>query len=75
MTPVEIALAAVALYLAVGALVATLFVTIGVARVDPAARKAPVAFRLLIWPGCCALWPVILRWTLSTAHRRAEPHP
>jgi len=52
-----------AAYAAVGAAFAIAFVTIGVARVDPVARHAPLGFRLLIAPGAAALWPLLAaRW-------------
>jgi hypothetical protein len=42
---------------------AAAFVIRGVQRVDPAAKGAPLGFRLLILPGCAALWPLLLgRW-------------
>ena len=51
---------ALGLYVAVGAVFAIFFVTLGVARVDPAARGAPWGFRLIILPGTVALWPIML---------------
>jgi len=59
----EFLVAAAGLYLALGLVFALAFVTAGVQRVDPAARGAPVGFRLLILPGAAALWPLLLtRW-------------
>ncbi len=50
-------------YLALGILFAIPFITIGIAHIDPAARHAPLSFRLLILPGVAALWPLLLlRW-------------
>lgn len=50
-------------YAAIGVLFALVFVTIGVTKVDAAARGSGVLFRVLIVPGCAALWPVLLvRW-------------
>jgi hypothetical protein len=50
-------------YAAAGLIFAATFVIWGVERVDPAAHGAPVGFRLLILPGCAALWPLLLgRW-------------
>jgi hypothetical protein len=48
-------------YAAVGAVFAAAFATWGVQRVDPAAKGAPLGFRLLILPGSAALWPLLLR--------------
>lgn len=44
----------------IGLAVAVLFLTLGVARVDPAARGA-YAFRPLLLPGAALLWPYVLR--------------
>ena len=50
-------------YGAVGLLFAAVFVSVGVHRVDPVAEHAPVGFRLIIFPGVAALWPLLLsRW-------------
>lgn len=50
-------------YLLAGLLFGLAFVTVGVSRLDPAARGTSPAFRLLILPGCVALWPVLaVRW-------------
>jgi hypothetical protein len=38
-------------------------VTVGVARVDAAARQSSWLFHLLIYPGSVALWPFLAaRW-------------
>jgi len=50
-------------YLALGLLFATVFVSVGIAAVDPVARGASAGFRLMIFPGVTALWPMFLmRW-------------
>jgi hypothetical protein len=50
-------------YLIVGLLFGLAFVTVGVTRIDPAARRTTAWFRLLILPGCVALWPVLaVKW-------------
>ena len=76
-TTVYLALA----YLAIGLVFSVVFVTRGVAKLDPSARDAGWGFRLVIVPGVAALWPLLLRrWlttrgqppTESTAHRRAS---
>ena len=67
------------LYLLIGVLVALPFVFSGVKRVDPSAREGTLGFRLLIFPGSVALWPVVLRrWRSGSpppeecnAHRKA----
>ena len=52
---------ALAIYLAVGAVVAVPFVIVGIGRIDPAAKAAPPVFRLLVLPGAVAMWPFLLR--------------
>lgn len=49
-------------YLMAGGVVAALFLVIGLDRIDPSARGT-YAFRPLLIPGICLLWPlVIYRW-------------
>ncbi len=51
-----------AAYFSIGVLVAVLFLTFGVSRIDAAAKRASPFFRPVIFLGCVALWPfVILR--------------
>lgn len=57
----SLALLVMAGYAALGLAFALPFLVFGVSRVDPGARGAPPAFRLLILPGVVALWPVLLR--------------
>lgn len=47
-------------YAALGLLFALVFVTMGVQRIDAAARGVGLGFRLLILPGATALWPWLL---------------
>ncbi len=69
---------ALAAYAAVGVLFALAFVTVGVNRIDPAASASKPGFRVMIFPGVAALWPLLLlRWAGGkqppverTAHRR-----
>lgn len=59
----ELLVILVLIYAALGIAFAIAFVTLGVARVDEAARGAPLGFRLLILPGTAALWPIMLmKW-------------
>ena len=54
---------ALTIYAAAGAIFALGFVIRGVTRIDAHAEGAGLAFRLLIFPGSAALWPVLLtRW-------------
>jgi hypothetical protein len=48
-------------YAAAGVVFATAFAFFGVQKMDPAAKGAPLGFRLLIMPGSAALWPLLLR--------------
>jgi hypothetical protein len=65
-------------YLAVGFLFSIPFVFVGVARVDARAKHSGWVFRLLIFPGAMAFWPLLAcRWIAGkgvppgekTAHR------
>ena len=67
-------------YLAIGVLFAIPFVLKGVSRVDPVAAEGSQGFRVLIFPGVVALWPLMLARFISkssapseerNAHRRA----
>jgi hypothetical protein len=59
------------LYAACGLGFGVAFVGWGVGRIDPAARGAPPAFRVIILPGVVALWPVLaLQW--ARALRKGE---
>jgi len=64
--PVDIAHGVLGLagcYVAIGTIVGLPFVFAGIERVDPAARNAPWSFRLLVFPGVVALWPLMAgRW-------------
>ena len=50
-------------YATFGLIFGVCFSALGAGRIDPAARDAGVAFRILIFPGAAALWPVLLpKW-------------
>lgn len=51
---------ALELYLGFGSLFALAFLWRGLARLDPLAGEGTRGFRLLIFPGCAALWPWLL---------------
>jgi len=59
-----------ATYLAIGSLVALPFLIIGIGRIDPAAKAAPWTFRMLMFPGVVALWPLIVRRWLNSRRVR-----
>ena len=69
MISAELVLLVAAGYLAVGLLFGVAFVTVGVGRIDPAARGTSASFRLLILPGSVALWPAL---TVIWVRRREE---
>jgi len=57
----EVILWAATLYLMFGLLIGIPFAWRGVERIDLAAAGASWSFRLMILPGCVALWPLIVR--------------
>lgn len=70
--PAEIMVLGVEAYAVVGALVAAVFLTVGVGRVDPAARGSYL-FRLLMIPATVGLWPIVLwRWGYLEGRRGAD---
>ncbi len=63
------------LWVGAGLLVAAAFLTVGIERVDPAARGA-WAFRPLLAPGIVLLWPLVLwRWAALERRGGAGPAP
>ncbi|MCG8460186.1 MAG: hypothetical protein MI919_28210 [Holophagales bacterium] len=77
--PVELATWLVNLFLAYaafGIVFALVFVWKGVGRIDPVAREGTWGFRLLILPGCAALWPLLLRrWVAGPGTPPDEDNP
>ena len=72
MTITQIILLVAAAYTLIGVVFAAAFVARGVARVDPAARGGTVGFRILIFPGAAALWPLLFaRWMRAPKHGEA----
>ena len=75
---VSMALGLVALYLLIGLAVGIPFVIKGAARIDPTAGEgATWGFKLLILPGVCVFWPVLLRrWRagMSEPPEECSPH-
>ncbi len=56
-------------YAAVGLFFGLAFVTVGLDKVDPAARGTSFAFQLLILPGIIAFWPLLaLKWLKAARH-------
>jgi hypothetical protein len=63
-------------YTLLGAIFAIAFVTVGVMRLDPDSRGSGVGFRLLIFPGVVAFWPILLRrWIAGQTEPPPEGNP
>jgi hypothetical protein len=56
-------------YGALGVLFAVAFVTRGISRVDPAAKGSGAGFRLIVFPGTAALWPLVLLLWIDKSRR------
>ena len=52
-------------YVVAGVLFAAVFVARGIERIDAAAVGAGIGFRLIVFPGAAALWPVLLRRSIA----------
>ena len=59
MSGIDLLVLGMMLYAGLGVGFALGFVLFGVGVVDPASRGAPWGFRVLIFPGAAALWPVL----------------
>lgn len=63
-----------AAYLAAGLVFAVPFLARGAGAIDADAREGSWGFKLVVLPGVCALWPILLgRWRGRTS-RFATPH-
>ncbi len=63
------------LYLGVGVIVALVFVTLLIKRASAGAQTAaPLQFRILIFPACVALWPLVLIRGLIGGAKVEDPH-
>ncbi|NUO78566.1 hypothetical protein HUU05_00690 [candidate division KSB1 bacterium] len=71
----EILLTLLGLYLGLGLLFAFAFVLKGASVIDPSAQAGTIGFRLLIFPGAVALWPVLAKRWLKRSHPPAENNP
>lgn len=54
-----------ALYLGLGVLVAMWLHIRGLGKLDPAAQKGRLSFRLIVTPGLVLLWPIFLSKSLA----------
>jgi hypothetical protein len=62
-----------AAWVAIGALFAIAFASVGAGRIDHEAKSAGVGFRVLIFPASVALWPLLLwRWIKGNAEAPRE---
>ena len=70
------------IYLAGGVAFAVSFAWVGVKQIDPHAARGSWGFRLFVFPGAVALWPLLLKRWLGgvnepleerTAHRKLAP--
>lgn len=60
-------------YLLVGILFAFAFVAKGAGKIDPVAKHGTWGFRVLIFPGVVAFWPLLLsRWVRGVTHPPPE---
>ena len=67
---------ALAAYMIIGVVFAIPFLLVGVQRIDVQARGAGAGFRLLIFPGVAALWPLLLRrWIRGLSEPPVERNP
>lgn len=62
---VKIILMFTLVYLLLGSLFAIFFLISGVEKIDPAAHRSGLGFRLIIFPGTVALWPILLKKWIS----------
>jgi len=62
---------ALIVYLLGGILFALLFITRLIHKVDKGSIGAPWSFRLIIFPGCVILWPLLLMKYLTTVKTQA----
>jgi hypothetical protein len=63
-------------YALAGVLFSVSFVLRGVQKVDHQAKGSSIGFRLLIFPGAVAFWPLLLkRWIRATGEPPEEGNP
>jgi hypothetical protein len=63
-------------YAAIGFFFALAFVAVGVKRIDSQAVGSSLGFRLLIFPGSVAFWPMLLRrWLAGNREPPEEENP
>ncbi|HRI24708.1 MAG TPA: hypothetical protein PLZ45_08515 [Ferruginibacter sp.] len=71
MIAVKTALIMGLVYLAMGIVFAIAFLLKGIEKTDPAAHGSGPGFRLIIFPGTVALWPVLLQKWMNIKKKKA----
>jgi hypothetical protein len=67
---------ALQLYAALGFVFAVAFVCAGVKQIDTQAVGTSIGFRILIFPGSVAFWPLLLRrWVKGNSEPPEERNP
>jgi len=61
----------VAFYALIGVVASGVLVSVGLKRIDPVLRSSSLGVRLLIFPGCVALWPIMLFKWVSVERKSA----
>jgi len=61
---IDALLVALAAYTALGLVASVWLLTLGLVRTNPSLSNSPKLVRLILLPGCVALWPLLLMNTL-----------
>lgn len=72
MLTAQVILWSLAGYALIGTLFAVWFVFRGVSTLDPGAKDSPLLFRVLIFPGVVAFWPLLARRCRDAAAAGSE---
>lgn len=73
MLAAQIILLAACVYTGAGLLFAAVFVTRGVGEIDLSALRAPLGFRIMIFPASALLWPVLsAKWIRAARTNERE---
>ena len=66
-------LSAIAAYLVAGIMFGLAFIWRGAGQLDPAAQEGSLGFKVLILPGCVALWPLLARRWYRDGTNKGNP--
>lgn len=69
---IDALLVALAAYAALGLVASAWLLTLGLVRTDPSLASSPGRVRLILLPGCVALWPLLLVRTVR-APKKGRP--